>query len=343
MLLFCYMVGDHCDHPELGITCFVHTPFYKLFYLFPVHGSRLLYHVFFNLTRQRLSPNLPPPGLAGADYSLQQVFPKYNREKWQSPLQNRKWGFGTLPQKRAVGMKMIENDTCGGFGLSPNPATERTNLPLESANHIGLYQKCLNCQDYGVTCNGPKLAALGDIMVVREFHRAIKTARKITLKDIAAAAPSISEYTVNDYFSHSVKDFKWTTVGVIDNALTAICGNRVGQPLLDNPCPASSSEIRQEQEEFAARMAAAEARCLKLQGKLEAADEQKAKALQDQEQAYSKNIAYLKELADKRFNLLLKRDRTILVLGILCALFFAGFMFYFCWDLMHPLDGMIRW
>jgi len=114
-------------------------------------------------------------------------------------------------------MKKVENDTIGGLGSSPNPMEENTNMTGETANHIGLYQKCLKCPDYGVTCNGPKLAALGDIMVVREFHRAIKVARGITLKDIAKAAPFISEYTVNDYFSHSEKDFKWTTVDVNDN------------------------------------------------------------------------------------------------------------------------------
>lgn len=157
-------------------------------------------------------------------------------------------------------MKKVVNDTIGGLGLSPNPIDEGQNQAGETANHIGLYQKCLNCPDYGVTCNGPKLAALGDIMVVREFHRAIKAARGITLKDIAKAAPSISEYTVNDYFSHSVKDFKWTTVGVIDNALTAICGNRVGQPLLDNPCPATSYEITAQMEDLRQQIAAEQAK-----------------------------------------------------------------------------------
>lgn len=213
----------------------------------------------------------------------------------------------------------------------------------ENGNTALLYQKCLECPDYGVSCNGPKLAALGDIMIVRNFHREIRDRREIPMKLIHLAAQPVSESTVNDYFSHSVKDFKWTTVGCIDNALTAICGNRVGQPLLDNPCPASSSEIQLQQAEVSNRYADLEARCQKLQGKLEVADEAKAKALADQEEAYNKNITYLKELADKRFNLLLKRDRTILVLGILCAAFFVGFLSYFVWDLMHPGVGLFKW
>ena len=172
-----------------------------------------------------------------------------------------------MTQIRAVYMKMIENDTFIEFGSSPKPS-------VEEPNFLGLYQKCLKCQDYGVTCNGPKLAALGDIMVVREFHRAIKTARGITLKDIAKAAPSISEYTVQDYFSHSVKDFKWTTVGVIDNALTAICGNRVGQPLLDRPCPASSTEIATQMDDLRNELEKAKKECERLRAKNTQKDEQ---------------------------------------------------------------------
>lgn len=225
-----------------------------------------------------------------------------------------------------------------GFGVMTSQ-----NIDGENGNTALLYQKCLECPDYGVSCNGPKLAALGDIMIVRNFHREIRDRREIPMKLIHLAAQPVSESTINDYFSHSVKDFKWTTVGCIDNALTAICGNRVGQPLLDNPCPASSSEIQQKQVETALRYADLEAMCQKLRGKLEVADETKEKALRDQENAYNKNISYLKELADKRFNLLIVRDRTILFLAILCALFFAGFLSYLVWDLMHPGVGLFRW
>lgn len=203
-------------------------------------------------------------------------------------------------------MKIIEKDTSGGFGQSPNPLAEEQNPTAEETKHIGLYQKCLNCQDYGVTCNGPKLAALGDIMVVREFHRAIKAARKITLKDIAAAAPTISEYTVNDYFSHSVKDFKWTTVGVIDNALTAICGNRVGQPLLDNPCPASSSEIISQMDDLRDQLEAANLECERLRAKNTQKDEKYIEQMAIQRKTYTetleskeRSITYLRNQAER--------------------------------------------
>ena len=119
-------------------------------------------------------------------------------------------------------MKMTNSQLGSTLLTSQNNGPEPPNLEAESPKKITLYQKCLNCPDYGVSCNGPKLAALGDIMVVRSFHREIRNKREIPMKLIYLAAPSISDSTINDYFSHSVKDFKWTTVGCIDNALTAI-------------------------------------------------------------------------------------------------------------------------
>ena len=144
----------------------------------------------------------------------------------------------------AVTMKRPDSGANDTVMTSHNATTNTQKSDGFSADTVGLYQKCLHCKDYGVSCNGPKLAALGDIMIVREFHRAIRDQRAIPMRLIYAAAEPISESTINDYFSHSEKDFKWTTVGCIDNALTAICGNRVGQPPMDHPCPASSTEIQ---------------------------------------------------------------------------------------------------
>lgn len=268
-------------------------------------------------------------------------------------------------------MKKVENDTLDEFGTSPNPFMEEPQQPGEPTNHIGLYQKCLNCQDYGVTCNGPKLAALGDIMVVREFHRAIKAARKITLKDIAAAATSISEYTVNDYFSHSVKDFKWTTVGVIDNALTAICGNRVGQPLLDRPCPASSSEISTQIDALRDQLTAAQEECERLRRKNTEKDEQyiEQMALQrnqhiKESEVRERSIAFLRTLSErqqkdldeeksqsadylKRIDEKNEEIRRLQVKNSVLTFFqvltLLALTCYLVWDIMHPGVGLFQW
>lgn len=163
-----------------------------------------------------------------------------------------------------------------------------------------LYQKCLNCPDYGTTCNGPKLAALGDIMIVRNFHRSIRDTRGIPMKLIYLAAAPISESTINDYFSHSVKDFKWTTVGCIDNALTAICGNRVGKPLLDHPCPASSTEIQEQINLYSGEIETLKTENIRLQEKVA---ETKGKVISTREEVkedYASRVQFLKELCERR-------------------------------------------
>ena len=123
---------------------------------------------------------------------------------------------------------------------------QSTKSTPETPNVLPGYHKCLSCMDYGVSCNGPNLVALGDIGAVRTFHKVMKRSRKLSLKAIADAAPTISDSTINEYFSNTAKDYKWTTVGAIDNAITAICGNRIGLPPLDQSCPAASSEVRQQ-------------------------------------------------------------------------------------------------
>lgn len=215
------------------------------------------------------------------------------------------------------------------------------------------YRKCVTCPDYGRTCNGPKLAALGSIRLVRDFHRDIRDTRKITMKSIYANA-NVGESTVNDYFSHSDKDFKWTTVAAIDNALTIICGGRVGQQLLDAPCPASSTELQHERESAAAALAAAHgerdsalSECQRLRDKLQAERTAHGDAVEGARAEGQTKTDYLKELAEKRYDLIMARERTIKILGlIIAALVLAllaasiGLAAYIAWDKLHPGVGL---
>lgn len=251
-------------------------------------------------------------------------------------------------------MKRTENGNGAGLLSSQMPGPVEPNSPIPggenggntvptSQNETTLYEKCVECPDYGVTCNGPKLAALGDIMVVRDFHREIRAKRSIPMKLIYVASQPISESTINDYFSHSEKDFKWTTVACIDNALTAICGGRVGQPLLDHPCPASSSEIKQQREEAAQRLEASETECQKLRVKLTEAKEKHIDQMNEFRQDQERRVTFLKDLAESRYQLILKRDRKINILLIIIAALFAGLSFYLVWDIMHPGVGLFQW
>lgn len=251
-------------------------------------------------------------------------------------------------------MKTTENGLRNSVGTSPNIDPNTHNTGLKPANSIWLYAKCLDCPDYGVTCNGPKLAALGDIMVVRDFHRAIRDRRQIPMKLIHDAADSISEYTVNDYFSHSVKDFKWTTVGAIDNALTAICGNRVGQPLLDHPCPASSTEIKQKTADVFSALEESRAECFQLRAELEAADQKRRDQRSEIKQEDQRKIdhlksqvayledrcEYLKNTAEKRYKLIVNRDWIIIALAAVCVVLLILSVMYLSWDFTHDGQGI---
>lgn len=137
------------------------------------------------------------------------------------------------------------------IGLSPNSAPASPNITPG-------WHRCLECPDLGVNCNGPSLRTLGDIASARAYHKALRKVRKIPLKKIAEAAHTISEATVNEYFSNAEKDYKWTTVFVICDAMVAICGDRVGLPPLSNPCPASTSEVRSQLAAADLKLAAAE-------------------------------------------------------------------------------------
>lgn len=135
------------------------------------------------------------------------------------------------------------------------------------------YQKCIKCPSLGILCGGQKITALRTIEYARIYHRALRRERKIQNKPIFAAAPNVSEGTIEDYFGKTPQDFKWTTVAAIDNALIAIIGNRVGQCPIENPCPDAIVELRDRCETLVARLDEAAEENSRLSKALVAAEE----------------------------------------------------------------------
>lgn len=244
-----------------------------------------------------------------------------------------------------------------GTTISPDVVTEKVETP-------SLYGKCLTCTDYGTTCRGPNLVAFPDIASVREYHKAIRDGRKIQMRAIFAAASSISEGTIKDYFSHATQDFKWTTVAMIDKALTAICGNRVGKPLQDRPCPASSSEIRQMMANYESRIRELEEESQTLQTGAVERDREFIEKMADQRAMFAQHIdllnSDLKESKDTCKNYLARideknaqivtlvtnrekakrrNDRTIAILTAVLVLALIALTCYVIWDIMHPKVG----
>lgn len=219
------------------------------------------------------------------------------------------------------------------FGEDQNPVTT-------SPNRVPGWQKCLPCMDYGSSCNGPSLNSLGDIASVRTFHKAMRKARNIPLKKVADAAPSISEKTVNEYFSNTDRDYKWTTVMAIDNAMLTICGNRYGLPPLNHACPASSSEFRQQIAAAEMKVAAAElktaqseADMLQLQQKLTDTKGKHIAQIAQMEANHTKDVDWLKD------EIRLWRRFAFLLLGIGIALLIA-LTSCVVWNIMHPGIGL---
>lgn len=223
-----------------------------------------------------------------------------------------------------------------GLGTSPN-------ITPESPNITPGWQKCLACSDYGISCNGPSLGSLGDISSVRSFHKAMKKARKLTLKPIAQAALNISENTISEYFSNVVKDYKWTTVSAIDAAMICACGNRESGMPLDNTCPASSSELRNQLAAADLKVAAAELKAAQHEtnaaGLTERLASVKAKhiaQIEMLEKTHAKDMDWMKN--DVRM-----WRRLSFVLLAVCLVLLACLVFYIGWDAAHPASGLIRY
>lgn len=227
--------------------------------------------------------------------------------------------------------------------IPDEPIGSSSKMSMETPSILPGYYKCLSCEDYGNNCNGPSLGSLGDIASVRAFHKAMKKARKLNLKAVAAAAPQISDSTVNEYFSNVVKDYKWTTVALIDNALTSICGNRVGMPPLDHACPASSSEVRQQLAAADLKLAAAELRAAQCETDVDSLRQK----LADVKGKHIAQIAQLeanhaKDMDWMKNEIHLWRRFAFLLLGVGLILLIL-LVFYLGWDVAHPATGLIQY
>lgn len=134
--------------------------------------------------------------------------------------------------------------------------------------------KCVDCPELGRTCNGYNIAAIGTVEAVRTYHKSIRTARRFTETQIVRLVEKrIGSGTVHDYFLRGPIDPKWQTVSAIDAALVTLCGNRVGQPPLEIPCPATFATLRERCDALSDRLDEAAAENARLTEALATAEE----------------------------------------------------------------------
>lgn len=168
-------------------------------------------------------------------------------------------------------------------------------VPVPVEQILPVYQKCLDCPDLGIVCVGRHLTELGSTEAVRNYHRLLRAARKISLSKIYSAAPQIGHGTINDYFGRGNQDFKLTTVLAIGSALVAICGDRVGQPLLEGFCPADAFDLRSRNESLSSRLDEAEAEIVRLTEMLRSAESSSVAQMSEQRAVFLDQINFATE------------------------------------------------
>lgn len=217
-----------------------------------------------------------------------------------------------------------EKDSPPSGVLSPTTGLEEPVQAEISANFLAEYEPCINCKDLGKNCKGPKLAALGTIANVREYHRRLRSSRKITMKQIFQLTEhEISNATVKDYFSHEAKDFRWATVSLIDNALTVICGDCVGLPPAYLPnCPATSSEIKEKIASVEDKLKASESECELLRSQIVEIEGRHIDQMAEYRQDQQKRIDWLKN------DVKMWRKVSFCLMGLLVAVIAAFVVFH---------------
>jgi DNA-binding transcriptional MerR regulator len=231
----------------------------------------------------------------------------------------------------------MENQAEKSGVLSPTTEAEESIQAAISANFLAEYEPCITCKDLGRNCKGPKLAALGTINNVREYHRRLRSAHKITMKQIfQLTEQEISNATVKDYFSHEEKDFRWATVSLIDNALTVICGDCVGLPPVYLPnCPATSSEIREQIDNVKDQLRLSEESCATLKAVIDETESQHIEQMTAYRHDYQDRVDWLKS------DIKLWRKIAFISLGILAIVLFI-LVFYLFMDIANSNFGIFR-
>lgn len=176
------------------------------------------------------------------------------------------------------------------------------------------WTKCVDCPELGRTCNGYDIAAIGTVEAVRTYHKAIRTARHFTEAQIVRLVENrIGSGTVHDYFLRGPIDPKWQTVAAIDAALVTLCGDRVGQPPLEIPCPATFATLRERCDALSDRLDEAAAENARLTEALATAEENAQTRLTNQRADLDKIIqlqqARIAALETEKADYLERNDR----------------------------------
>lgn len=196
-------------------------------------------------------------------------------------------------QERAVNMMEVTKPP----GKMRMPTTQDDKMPIR-------FEKCIGCPDMGPACLGPNLLMLS-IADLREWVRRWKEYYALTIESCAAIWNTPAG-TVSRFLSDAELDFKYMTVWSIVHAIVHY-GHPAEVELGDNPCPASSSEIKARDEAYEQQIAEIRAECDQLRKDGGNRDKNYIERMAEQRENYEKHLAdressvsFLRELAEKR-------------------------------------------
>lgn len=220
-----------------------------------------------------------------------------------------------------------------GLYSLPNTKNRPSEDFLRSEKEKIRYGKCIGCSDIGHHCGAGNLLNL-PIGELRAWLRLWRLCFDLSIEQCAAAWDTPYGTAVR-VLSDSESDFKYSTMHHIIKRVV-----RYGLPadleFSDSPCPATSSEIRQQKEEDAQKLAEAEAECQLLQSKLTDAKGKHIEQMNEYRQDQQRRVDYLKS------DVKLWRRFAFILGGILIIVFFA-LLSYVIWDLTHRDAGFFQW
>lgn len=185
----------------------------------------------------------------------------------------------------------------------PPGVTPVNEYPAPVSEGTIMFAKCIGCPDMGPSCLGPNLLML-PIDDLREWVKQWKAHYRLSI-ETCAKIWNVPAGTLSRFLQEN-NDPKYTTIWAIVQGIVQY-GHPADMELGDNPCPASSSEIRAREEAYEQRIAELRAECDQLrrdggsrdQSYIERMAEQRANYEQHL-QSREKSVDFLRELSEKR-------------------------------------------
>ena len=175
-----------------------------------------------------------------------------------------------------------------------------------------MHEPCISCQKVGASCRGPRLTD----MTIAEAIALMKARKKFlgwSNQQLADRANKTPKGTVDGIFAATHADFRYETIRPVWNALFSSDAS-------DNPCPELSDNERAKYEEKIRQL---EAEHAQKDDKIADLTQQKSvmqTLIANTNKRNEDQLNSLHKLLDERYKFLKRKDRVIVILGVLLGL-----------------------